>query len=164
MPRVRYTADGGRYRVASHTFKPGDEADVSDGLAEHLVENHGVFEYVDAYEDASEADTDAAPADGDANAASDEDADDAAGADAEPASAGEESEDASEADGDTAEGDGAALAVDPSEHTISELEDELDAVEDPAALEAIREAETDGKNRTGALDAIGSRLAEVDES
>lgn len=44
MPTVRYTA-GGRYRVAGHTFEPGDEADISDGLADHLVDT-GAFTVV----------------------------------------------------------------------------------------------------------------------
>lgn len=46
MPTIRYTADGGRYRVAGETFEPGDSADVSDGLAEHLVDDVGDFERV----------------------------------------------------------------------------------------------------------------------
>ena len=57
MPRVRYTADGGRYRTGGVTFEPGDEGEVSTGLAEHLVEDVGSFEYVDGAEDAEELPT-----------------------------------------------------------------------------------------------------------
>ena len=46
MPTVRYTAEAGQYRVAGETFGPGDEADVSEGLATHLVDDVGDFERV----------------------------------------------------------------------------------------------------------------------
>lgn len=48
MVRVRYAAEGGRYRVGGSTFAPGEEAGVAAGLAEHLVEEVGVFEYAGA--------------------------------------------------------------------------------------------------------------------
>jgi len=35
MPTARYTG-GGTYRVGGHSFAPGDEKDVGDGLAEYL--------------------------------------------------------------------------------------------------------------------------------
>ncbi|SEQ30956.1 hypothetical protein [Natrinema salaciae] len=47
METVRYTADGGRYRTGGVTFEPGDEGEVAPGLAEHLVDDVGGFEYVD---------------------------------------------------------------------------------------------------------------------
>jgi len=49
VPTVRYTGDG-RYRVAGNRFESGDEAEVSDGLAQHLVDDVGEFELVDADE------------------------------------------------------------------------------------------------------------------
>ena len=38
MPRIRYTADGGHYRVAGVGFDPGDERDVDADLAEYLTD------------------------------------------------------------------------------------------------------------------------------
>ena len=55
MPTVRYTADGGTYRVAGHSFEPGDERDVDDELADYLADHEG-FEVVDA--DADDGDSD----------------------------------------------------------------------------------------------------------
>jgi len=40
---VRYTADGGHYRIGGYGFDPGDEKDVDDELAEYL-EGHDDFE------------------------------------------------------------------------------------------------------------------------
>jgi len=51
MPVIRYTAEGGRYRVAGQSFEPGDEAGVSKSLADHLLDRDD-FEVVD---DGSEA-------------------------------------------------------------------------------------------------------------
>lgn len=51
--------------------------------------------------------------------------------------------------------------LDPTELTIDELEAELDDVDDPEALEEIREAEADGEDRTGAKEAIDQRLEAV---
>ena len=51
--------------------------------------------------------------------------------------------------------------LDPSEHTIDELEAQLDEIDDPDALEGIRDAETSGEDRTGAIEAIDDRLDSV---
>ncbi|PSQ65310.1 MAG: gas vesicle synthesis family protein [Halobacteriales archaeon SW_9_67_24] len=51
--------------------------------------------------------------------------------------------------------------LDPSEHTIDELEAQLDEIDDPDALEEIRDAETSGEDRTGAIEAIDDRLDSV---
>ena len=48
--------------------------------------------------------------------------------------------------------------LDPGEHTIDELRDELDDIDDRETLEELREAETDGEDRTGAKEAIDERL------
>lgn len=55
------------------------------------------------------------------------------------------------------------MDLDPSEHTIDELRDELDGMDDPEALEALREAEADGENREGAKEAIDERLESVSD-
>ncbi|GAA3882599.1 hypothetical protein [Haloarcula argentinensis] len=46
MPTVRYTADGGIYRVGGHQFEPGDAKTVDDELAAYLAD-HEDFEAVD---------------------------------------------------------------------------------------------------------------------
>jgi hypothetical protein len=46
MLTVRYTADGGTYRVAGHSFEPGDEKDVDDELAGYLAD-HEDFEVLE---------------------------------------------------------------------------------------------------------------------
>ena len=51
--------------------------------------------------------------------------------------------------------------LDPSEHTIDELEAQLDEIDDPDALEEIHDAETSGEDRTGAIEAIDDRLDSV---
>lgn len=38
MTTIRYTADGGHYRVGGYGFDPGDEKDVDDDLAEYLAD------------------------------------------------------------------------------------------------------------------------------
>ena len=53
--------------------------------------------------------------------------------------------------------------LDPSEYTIDELRDELESIDDPGTLEAIRESESENENRTGALDAIDERLDAVED-
>ena len=53
--------------------------------------------------------------------------------------------------------------IDPSEHTIDELEDELADIEDPETLEAIREAESNGENRAGAKETIDERIETVSD-
>lgn len=114
MARVRYAADGGRYRVGGTTFEPGDEADVAAGLADHLVEAVGAFEYVESSEGSEEGPT--------------------AGAD-----------------------DIADPPIDPTAHSVAELETHLaDAEYGAAELRALASAEATSKDRTTALDAIAS--------
>jgi hypothetical protein len=57
MPRVRYTADGGHYRVGGHGFDPGDEVDVDGELAEYLAD-HDDFEVLEADDDGDEDNSD----------------------------------------------------------------------------------------------------------
>ncbi|UHQ96471.1 hypothetical protein [Natrinema halophilum] len=136
MPRVRYTADGGRYRTGGVTFEPGDEGDVAPGLADHLVENVGDFEYVD---DGPEDDVE----------------EENAGDDAE----GDESEDS--ADDDGAETKNSVVTA-PEEFTIDDIEAELETGDWDDHLETLRENEEAGKDRAGVYDAIGVRRAEIE--
>ena len=53
--------------------------------------------------------------------------------------------------------------LDPSEHTVDELRDELVGMDDADALQEVREAETDGEGRTGAIEAIDDRLETVSD-
>ena len=46
MPTVKYTADGGTYRVGGYGFEPGDKHDVDDDLAGYLAD-HEDFEVID---------------------------------------------------------------------------------------------------------------------
>ena len=61
MPRARYTADGGRYRIGRITFEPGDEKEVDRDVANHLSD-HDDFEVtvekdaVDEPEDETDSD------------------------------------------------------------------------------------------------------------
>ncbi|PSP89799.1 gas vesicle synthesis family protein [Halobacteriales archaeon QS_4_69_34] len=52
-------------------------------------------------------------------------------------------------------------ALDPSEYTIDELEDELAEIDDPEELREVRDAEADGEDRTGARELIDERLDAV---
>jgi hypothetical protein len=51
----------------------------------------------------------------------------------------------------------------PSDLTVPEVEERVADVEDAALLETILAVETAGKNRTGAKDAIETRIAELEE-
>ena len=53
--------------------------------------------------------------------------------------------------------------VDPGEHTVEELVEELETVDDPDELEGVLEAERDGEARTTAIEAIEDRLEDVDD-
>ncbi|RRJ29539.1 gas vesicle protein GvpO [Halocatena pleomorpha] len=52
-------------------------------------------------------------------------------------------------------------AIDPSEHTIDELENEIGTIDDPDELQSILNAEENDKDRKGAKALIESRLSEV---
>jgi len=133
MPRVRYTADGGRYRVGGTTFEPGDTAEVSDGLAEHLVEDVGDFEEI---------------VDVDGGATTDEVEDGDGTADT-----GDEPDDGGDEDG---------LVATLRDMTVDEFEDELESGRFDDRLDEVAEAERQGKGRTGIQDAIGVRRAELE--
>jgi electron transfer flavoprotein alpha subunit len=53
------------------------------------------------------------------------------------------------------------VALDPSDHTVSELKDALVDIDDAGELESILEAERDGKDRKTAKEAIEKRLGAV---
>lgn len=127
MPTIRYTDDGGRYRAGGVTFEPGDEGDVSAGLAEHLIDDVGDFEYVDADEATTEdvREEDNLPV-----------------------------EDESSEDDD--------LVDELQELTIPEIEAELESGRFDDRLDAVAEAEREGKDRAGVHDAIGVRRAEIE--
>ena len=58
------------------------------------------------------------------------------------------------------------LSFDPGDHKVDEVEahvEQIDGSDIVAELEAIRAAEADGKDRSTALDAIDSRLDDVEE-
>lgn len=54
--------------------------------------------------------------------------------------------------------------VDPDAHTVDELSDEIESVDDPEALKEIYEAETDHQDRKGAKEVIQDRLEELTDS
>jgi hypothetical protein len=54
--------------------------------------------------------------------------------------------------------------LDPSEHSVDELSDELDEIDDPETLQEIREAEANGEDRTGAKAEIDERLKAVSDN
>lgn len=48
--------------------------------------------------------------------------------------------------------------IDPDDHTVPELREAVEDIDDPEALDAILSAERDGENRTTAIEAIEERL------
>lgn len=54
-------------------------------------------------------------------------------------------------------------AIDPSEHAIDELENEIETIDDPDELQSILDAEADDKDRSGAKALIELRLSEVED-
>jgi electron transfer flavoprotein alpha subunit len=55
------------------------------------------------------------------------------------------------------------VALDPADYTVDELQAELEDVDDPDELEAVLDAERDGKNRKTAVDAIEARLDALED-
>ena len=55
------------------------------------------------------------------------------------------------------------MALDPADYTVDELQAELEDVGDPDELEAVLDAERDGKNRKTAVDAIEARLDALED-
>ncbi|MFC3958753.1 electron transfer flavoprotein subunit alpha/FixB family protein [Halovivax cerinus] len=54
--------------------------------------------------------------------------------------------------------------VDPDEHTVAELRDELDAVDDLDTLSAVLDAEREGQDRKTAREAVEKRMDELREA
>ena len=54
------------------------------------------------------------------------------------------------------------MTIDPSDHTVDELRDEVQEIDDPDQLEAVLTREENGDDRKGAKEAIEGRLEEVD--
>ncbi|MFB6361486.1 MAG: electron transfer flavoprotein subunit alpha/FixB family protein [Halobacteriales archaeon] len=54
------------------------------------------------------------------------------------------------------------MALDPADHTVPELKEALEAIDDPATLEEILVAEREGKDRKTGVAAIESRLDAVE--
>ncbi|MFC6964284.1 gas vesicle protein [Halocatena marina] len=54
-------------------------------------------------------------------------------------------------------------AIEPSEHTIDELENEIETIDDPDELQSMFKAEADNKDRKGAKVLIERRLSEVED-
>ncbi|WP_265112286.1 hypothetical protein [Halosolutus halophilus] len=132
MPTIRYTDDGGRYRAGGVTFEPGDEGEVSAGLAEHLVDAVGDFEYVTLEN-----------------------------ADADKTTNGDDaSEDSLAGEDESPEDDD--LIDELQGLTIPEFEAELESGRFDDRLDAVAEAEREGKDRAGVHDAIGVRRAEIE--
>ena len=51
--------------------------------------------------------------------------------------------------------------LDPGEHTVEQLQDELNEIDSPRELEGLLDAEKDGKQRKGAQEAIRARMRTV---
>ncbi|WP_306059664.1 electron transfer flavoprotein subunit alpha/FixB family protein [Natronococcus wangiae] len=56
------------------------------------------------------------------------------------------------------------MALDPNEHTVDELDEELETIDDADELQAVLEAEQAGRDRKTAREAIHRRLEIVDEA
>lgn len=52
--------------------------------------------------------------------------------------------------------------VDPSNHTVEELPDKIESIDDPETLREIYEIETDTQDRKGAKETIENRLEELE--
>jgi hypothetical protein len=134
---VRVT-DGDVWVDGEHLTR-GDEVDIPAGVYDRLPES---FEQV-ADSDTSEDNAD------------EDEIDDTGG--------GDESGDVQETD----DGGADTVTVDdldphPSDLTVDELEERIADVNDVALLAAIREAETDAEDRTTAIEAIDTRLDELE--
>lgn len=62
MPRARYTAEGGTYRIDGQSFEPGDEYEVSRTVADHLQDVDD-FEVILEKDDAAPREEDGPPDD-----------------------------------------------------------------------------------------------------
>jgi hypothetical protein len=134
MPRARYTADGGHYRIGGYGFDPGDEVDVGADLAEYL-RDHDDFEVVDS----------TAPESADTGADSDgESGDDSDGG----------LDESTDADGPDAFDAGAFLDRTPVEDVAADIR----AGEADGHLDAVAEA----AERVTVQDAVGERRAELE--
>lgn len=52
--------------------------------------------------------------------------------------------------------------IDPSDHTVEELPDEIESIDDPETLREIHEIEADTQDRKGAKETIENRLEELE--
>ncbi|WP_049979367.1 hypothetical protein [Halolamina rubra] len=75
MPRARYTADGGTYRVGGISFDPGDEYEVDHELADYLSDHDDFVVSVEKEASPEEDDGDADETDSDENQDDDGDED-----------------------------------------------------------------------------------------
>jgi len=150
MREVEKVSGGRVYiRPLDQRFEIGDRVTVDAELSAYLCEERGDFDVVETEAERAPDETDVG--DTDATALADEDVDEAADDDADF----ESFEDGIETVRD-------AVAFDPSEHTNDEIAELVEDVDSAEELDAIRELETAGKNRTGALDAIDDRLDELE--
>lgn len=54
------------------------------------------------------------------------------------------------------------MALDPSEHTVDEIRNEVDRITDPGELRAALDAEREGKDRRTAKRAFRRRIEEIE--
>ncbi|WP_135827304.1 hypothetical protein [Halorussus halobius] len=69
----------------------------------------------------------------------------------------------SDANVDRTDGESETPPFNPESHTLGELDEKLDDVDDEAALVALRNLEEEQKNRAGATEAIDARLNELED-
>lgn len=140
MPTIEKTRGNREFVRDLGLFERGDRADVPAEQAARLCDG-GNFERVSDDDDVDEG----------------EDVD-------EVEVASDDSEDEEEEEPET-EGDD-SLAFDPNDHTVDDVRDHVRSIDSDdivAELEAIREAEAAGKDRSTAIEAINARLEDVQE-
>jgi len=133
MPRAHYTG-GGTYRVAGHSFEPGDEREVDRELATYL-RDHDDFKVTVEKGSTGESDD----VDGSAEDEADEDGDETVFPADEP-------------------------PFDPAEHTVDEIETLLEENDyDEPKLLALYSAEAEAGERQTALAAIEDAEDELED-
>ena len=133
MPRARYTAEGGTYRVAGISFEPGDEREVDHELADYLSDHKDFV--VSVEKAASDVESDSADDDDD--------------------------EDETDSDGDgegQGGGDGFDVGAFLDRTPVDDVVEDIKAGEADDHLSAVAEA----ANRVTIEDAIGQRRAELE--
>lgn len=139
MPRARYTAEGGTYRVDGHSFEPGDEIEVDHELADYLTDLEDFEVIVEK--------ADGTPDQGDEPPDETADVDEAESAD------GEESG----ADGGTETEFDVGEFLDRT--PVDDVADDIKAGEADGHLDELLEE----ASRVTVQDAIGERRAELEE-